>query len=81
MASGCADGYWMEGFLVVDDRDGGVLAEIADAGEALRVLAELQQEHSELADALCLVRFERRRGAVLATETTTRVRTLDFTAL
>ena len=70
----------MEGFLLVDDRDGRVLAEIADIGEALRLLAELRQEHSELADAVCLVRFDGRRGTVLATETTTRVRTLDLTA-
>lgn len=55
----------MERFLLVDDHDGRVLAEIADAGEALRLLAELRQEHSELADVLCLVRFDGRRGTVL----------------
>ena len=68
----------MEGFLLVDDRDGRVLGEIADAEEAIRLLAELRQEHSDLADVLCLVRFDGRSGSVLATETTTRVRTLDL---
>ncbi|HEY6835095.1 MAG TPA: hypothetical protein VI142_01370 [Gaiellaceae bacterium] len=68
----------MDGFLLVDDRDGHVLAEITDPVEAFGLLDDLKEEHPELAGALCLVRFEGRRGSLLATDTTMRVRTLDW---
>jgi hypothetical protein len=68
----------MEGFLLVDDRDGRVLAEIVDPVNAFRVLDELRQDHPELADSLCLVRFDGVQGSLIGTETTTRVRTLDL---
>jgi hypothetical protein len=66
----------VEGFLLVDDRDGRVLAEIGDPLEAFRVLDELQDDHPELAGVLCLVRFDGRQGSLIGTETTSRVRAL-----
>ena len=66
----------MQGFLVVDDRDGRVLEEICDPVEAFRVLDELKQDHPEHARTLCLVRFDGRQGSLIGTETTTRVRPL-----
>jgi hypothetical protein len=66
----------MEGFLLVDDRDGRVLLELDDPVEAFRVLDELRENHPDLAGALCLVRFDARQGVVLGAETTTRLRTL-----
>ena len=66
----------MQGFLLVDDRDGRVLQEISDPGEALRLLDELKQDHPERAETLCLVRFDGRQGSLIGTETTARVRPL-----
>ena len=66
----------MEGFLLIDDRDGPVLAEIADPVGAFRVLDDLRQDFPELGDALCLVRFDGHHGALVGTETTSRVRPL-----
>jgi hypothetical protein len=67
----------VQGFLLVDDREGRVLAEIADPVEAFRVLDELKEEHPELAGALCLVRFDGHQGSLIGTESTTRVRPLS----
>jgi hypothetical protein len=66
----------MQGFLLVDDREGRVLAEIADLAEAFRVLDELKEDQPELADALCLVRFDGHQSSLIGTETTTRLRPL-----
>ena len=67
----------MDGFLLVDDRDGRVLAQITDPVEAFRLLDDLKEDHPELADALCLVRFDQTQGSLIGTDTTTRVRSLD----
>jgi hypothetical protein len=66
----------MEGFLLVDDREGRVLAEIADPVEAFRVLDELNEDQTELAGAHCRVRFDGHHGSLIGTELTTRVRPL-----
>jgi hypothetical protein len=66
----------MQGVLLVDDRDGRVLAEINDPADAFRILAELEEDHPELAGALCLVRFDERQGSLVGAESTTRVRPL-----
>jgi hypothetical protein len=66
----------VQGFLLVDDRKGRVLAEIADPAEALRALDDLKEEHPELAGAFCLVRFDGHHGSLVGTERTTRVRSL-----
>lgn len=66
----------MEGYLLVDDRDGRVLLEIADPVEAFRLLDELRLKVADLAEAISLVRFDARQGSLAGTETTTRLRTL-----
>ena len=66
----------MEGFLLVDDRDGRVLAHFVDGAEALRMLDELDREDPASAGSLSLVRFDDRQGSVIGTETTTRLRPL-----
>jgi hypothetical protein len=71
----------MDGFLLVDDRDGAVLAEVGDPVEALQLLDGLKDAHPELVDALCLVTFGRATGSLVATASTTRIRTLDLNSL
>ena len=66
----------MEGFLLVDDRSGRVLLEIADPVQAFQLLDQLREDEPELADDLCLVTFDDRGGVLLGAETTTRVRSL-----
>lgn len=66
----------MEGFLLVDDRDGCVLAHFLDAAEALRTIDELERDDPDLTRSFSLVRFDDRQGSVIATETTTRLRPL-----
>lgn len=66
----------MHGLLLVDDRDGRVLAQFFDAAEALRTLEALELEAPELADSLCLVTLEEHQGAVISTQMTTRIRSL-----
>jgi hypothetical protein len=63
----------VEGFLLVDDRDGRVLLEIADPVKAFRVLDQLRLEEPELADNLSLVTFDDRGGVLIGAQTTTRV--------
>jgi len=63
----------MEGFLLVDDRDGRVLGHFKDPIEAPRVFDVLELEHPELARTVSLVRFDQRRGSILGTETSTRL--------
>jgi hypothetical protein len=66
----------VDGFLVVDDSDGRVLAYVDDGAEALRLLGELELEDPALAGALCLVRFDERQGPLVGIGTSTRVRSL-----
>jgi len=66
----------VDGFLLVDDRTGQVLLEIADPVEAFRVLDEVRENEPELATVVCLVRFDAPSGSIIGTETTTRLRPL-----
>jgi hypothetical protein len=66
----------VEGFLLVDDRDGRVLGHVSDPLEAFLILDELEQSDPELAAELALVRFDERRGSLVGTETATRLRSL-----
>jgi hypothetical protein len=69
--------WTMEGFLLVNDRTGRVLLEIADPVKAFRLLDQLREDEPELADDLCLVSFDDRGGVLIGAETTTRMRTLS----
>jgi hypothetical protein len=66
----------VQDFLLVDDRDGRVLAQFANALEALRALDELEQEAPDWAASLCLLRLDDHQGAVIGTEATVRLRSL-----
>ena len=66
----------VEGFLLVDDRDGRVLAQFVDGAEALRMLDEFEQEDPGPTRSLSLVRFDERQGSLIGTETTIRLRSL-----
>ena len=66
----------MDGFLLVDDRDGRVLCEIGDPLTAFRLLDKLEHDHPELSDVLALVSFGGRQGSLVETDLTTRVRSL-----
>jgi hypothetical protein len=66
----------MSRFLLVDDSDGRVLADVRSGVAVLRALERLDREHPELTETLCLVRFDGGRGVLLGTETTTRLRSL-----
>ena len=66
----------VHGFLLVDDRDGRVIAEFADPVRAFRALDALELEDPELARTLSLVRFDQHQGAVVEAETSTRLRPL-----
>ena len=64
----------MESFLLVDDRDGYVLAAFDDLDEAFQALEGC--DDAELRQALCIVRFGERQGALVGTASTTRVHLL-----
>jgi hypothetical protein len=66
----------MYGVLLVDDRDGPVLAQFDNAVDGLRTLSELEDHDPDLARALCLVRFDGSQGSIVGTEATTRLRPL-----
>jgi hypothetical protein len=63
-------------FMLVDDRDGRVLAVLEDVEQAFELLDEVACDDPELADALCIVRFDSHHGTFVGAESTTRVRLL-----
>ena len=64
-------------FLLVDDREGRVLALFVDAFEALQALDGLELEDPDLARSLSLVTFDERNGSLMGAETSIRVRSLS----
>ena len=70
----------MQEFMLVDDRDGRVLAVLDDLEDAFELLDELLDEAAEddpeLVAALCIVRFDSRHGSLVGADSTTRVRLL-----
>ena len=55
--------------LLVDDRDGRVVAELENQDEALRVLEALAREDTSIPDYYCLVELSSRHGAIVGTDT------------
>ena len=63
--------------LLVDDRDGQIVAELESEDEALAVLGAMARADEGLPEYLCLVECRSARGAVLGTDTTVKMRTLS----
>ena len=61
--------------LLVDDRDGRIVAELQSEDEVLRVLEAMAGD--EVPDYLCLVDCHSKHGALVGTDTTVRVRALS----
>ena len=64
-------------FLVVDDRDGRVLAELERHEEALSLLEALARDDPDTPDYLCIVAFHDRQGAMLGAESSVTIRSLE----
>ena len=62
--------------LLVDDRDGRVLAEIESAEDAEFVLQGWARDDGTIPDYLCLVEVRSRHGAVLGSDTSVKIRPL-----
>jgi hypothetical protein len=62
--------------LLVDDRDGRIVAELESEDEALAVLEAMAGKDERLPEYLCLVELRSARGSVLGTDTSIKIRTL-----
>ena len=62
--------------LVVDDRDGRIVAELESEEEALRVLEALAREDTSTSPPYCLVEFFSSQGAIFGAETSIKIRPL-----
>jgi hypothetical protein len=62
--------------LLVDDRDGRIVAEVETEEDAKRVLEAWARDDGSLPPYLCLVELGSRRGAILGTETSVKIRPL-----
>lgn len=60
--------------LLVDDRDGRIVAEVQSEDQALRILEAMSG--GEVPEYLCLVDFQSNHGSVLGADTTVKIRTL-----
>jgi hypothetical protein len=62
--------------LLVDDRDGRVVAELESQDEALRVLEALAREDADVPEYYCLVELDSRCGAILGMDSSIKIRPL-----
>ena len=62
--------------LLVDDRDGRIVAELRGEDEAVRALEAMASDDGSVPDYLCLVECRSRHGSLLGTDTSITIRTL-----
>jgi hypothetical protein len=62
--------------LLVDDRDGRIVAEIETEDDARRVLEGWTRDDGSIPEYLCLVELGSRHGAVFGVDTSVKVRPL-----
>jgi len=62
--------------LLVDDRDGRILAEVETEDEARSVLEGWARDDGSIPDYLCLVEVRSHRGALIGTDTSVKIRPL-----
>ena len=62
--------------LLVDDRDGRVLAVIESVEEAQRVLEAWARDDGSVPDYVCLVELRSHQGAIVGTDSSTKIRPL-----
>lgn len=62
--------------LLVDDRDGRIVAEVATEEDAQEVLRAWATDAGSLPDYLCLVEVSSHYGAILGTDTSVKIRPL-----
>ena len=60
--------------LLVDDRDGRIVAEIATEEEAQRVLEAWATDDGTMPDHLCLVEVKSHHGALIGTDSSVKIR-------
>ena len=63
--------------LLVDDRDGRVLAELESAEDAQQVLEAWTRDDGTIPDYVCLVELHSHHGAILGTDTSAKIRPLQ----
>ena len=64
-------------FLLIDDRDGRIVAEIETPEQAHRIVRAWALEDLGLPDYLCLVQVDSSPGAILGVDTSVKVRPLS----
>jgi hypothetical protein len=62
--------------LLVDDRDGRVVAELETQEEAWRCIETMAREDGGIPDYICLVEFHSQPGAILGADSTVKIRPL-----
>jgi hypothetical protein len=62
--------------LLVDDRDGRVVAELESQDEAMRVLGALARDDTTIPEWYCLVELDARHGAIVGMDTSIKIRPL-----
>ena len=63
--------------VLVDDRDGRVITELESPQEGLRLLEAMARDDPDTPEYLCIVALDDRQGAILGTESTVTIRSLQ----
>lgn len=63
--------------LLVDDRDGRIVAELESPEDAQHVLEAWARDDGSIPDYLCLVELRSRHGAILGADSSVKIRPLQ----